>query len=132
MMTKNQLRPIILAWLNDQPIQWRYNEHTPWEDEDLTVSECLPPVPNFNGLDWRIKPKKKLRPWKPEEVPVGAIIRDLKFSSVTQLILSSIGGYVQVVSRNPVELCEHSLEILVGRHYSTDGGVTWKPCGVEE
>lgn len=77
------------------------------------------------------KPEPRLRPWKPEEVPVGALY---KWSGHVSVILS--------FSKNKVFYLKETGDI--GWNYldcgclephcfhSTDGGKTWKPCGVEE
>lgn len=70
---------------------------------------------------------KKWRPWTAEEVPVGALTR----SKVPNEILMIIGR-----NETGVRLAGHdgwyNYDSLVkARTYSTDGGKTWLPCGVE-
>ena len=72
--------------------------------------------PNYN---YRIKPTAKLRPWTADEVPLGAWMR-FKRNPQDRVLL----GWVSVQSDRDLWLDE--------REYSTDGGVTWKPCGVVE
>ena len=72
----------------------------------------------LNG-NYRIKPTAKLRPWTADEVPLGAWMR-FKRNPQDRVLL----GWVSVQSDRDLWLDE--------REYSTDGGVTWKPCGVVE
>jgi len=72
----------------------------------------------LNG-NYRIKPTAKLRPWTADEVPLGAWMR-FKRNPEDRVLL----GWVSVQADRDLWLDE--------REYSTDGGVTWKPCGVVE
>lgn len=82
---------------------------------------------NWDDLDYRIKPTKTLRPWTKDEVPLGAWLRskengwralifEVRRDGQMEINNSSITPY------SALRYCEHS----------TDGGKTWKPCGVEE
>ena len=74
---------------------------------------------NWNSIDYRIKPTATLRPWTADEVPLGAWMR-FKRNPQDRVLL----GWVSVQADRDLWLDE--------REYSTDGGVTWKPCGVVE
>lgn len=74
----------------------------------------------------------KLRPWKAEDVPVGAILRNIggrdpykwMIVAVCSDGITTCGGN-EVLTRDAklfLEKCEHSI----------DGGKTWLPCGVLE
>jgi hypothetical protein len=86
--------------------------------------------PQFNEapVNYRIKSGPHLRPWKPEEVPVGSIVRDKSGKDLWLIIWSeqtSIGmggGKIHYSPRSIMEQCEYSL----------DHGKTWLPCGIEE
>ena len=77
--------------------------------------------PSWNWMDciFRIKPTATLRPWTADEVPLGAWIRCKKTPHDRHLL-----GWVSDQTDRELWLDE--------REYSTDGGVTWKPCGVVE
>ena len=77
------------------------------------------PAWNFISYTYRIKPTAKLRPWTADEVPLGAWIRCKKTPHDRHLL-----GWVSDQTDRELWLDE--------REYSTDGGVTWKPCGVVE
>ena len=81
----------------------------------LTTTPCW----NWNSIEYRIKPTAKLRPWTPDEVPLGAWMR-FKRNPQDRVLL----GWVSVQSDRDLWLDE--------REYSTDGGKTWLPCGVVE
>lgn len=77
-------------------------------------------LPSWDWLcsTYRIKPTTKLRPWTADEVPLGAWMRT-----------KGLEGRCIIVAT------EHSDDRsywLNAREHSTDGGVTWKPCGVVE
>ena len=78
-------------------------------------------VPSWSWSEttYRIKPTAKLRPWTADEVPLGAWIRCKKTPHDRHLL-----GWVSDQTDRELWLDE--------REYSTDGGVTWKPCGVVE
>ena len=77
--------------------------------------------PSWDWLrcDYRIKPTATLRPWTADEVPLGAWMRSKRNPQDRALI--------QWVSSQ----CDREMWLDKNEH-STDGGVTWKPCGVVE
>ena len=90
-------------------------------------------------LPHRPKPKeKKLRPWKPEEVPVGALVRRIGINDTRALILGldEVDGRLDAgilwPGRNGIQIRDSFEACLLINEHSTDGGKTWKPCGVEE
>lgn len=80
---------------------------------------------DWTRYDYRIKPTKTLRPWKPEEVPLGA---QLTQTGQRWLIVGSNGERVAFSTAGETTVQQLSDE---GYKYSTDGGITWKRCGVE-
>lgn len=134
MRTKQEMKPVIEAWLNDKEIEVRLvGKEGRW-----CPRWCSPigsPIPNFfeEGLEWRIKPEKKLRPWKPEEVPVGAMFRPkssgrswvMQIAGINWAYSDGAKIYFNGGSTTPQRIFEMD-------EHSTDGGKTWHPCGVEE
>ena len=109
----------IQAWQRGEEIQ--IETHTGWFG-------VIDPKWEFATCRYRIAPKpkeKKLRPWKPEEVPVGALMR-IKgheyFAAIIEANTTKVcyGRYGDI-TYDRLDECEHS----------NDGGKTWKPCGVE-
>lgn len=97
------------------------------------------PVNDYNPECYRIRPKKVLRQWKPEEVPVGAQVRrdchssgDEYRSYVIDSIVPTRDGF-RVYLGSP---CAQSVTLasLLKNDWkvSLDFGKTWLPCGVEE
>jgi hypothetical protein len=76
-------------------------------------------VPSWSWSEttYRIKPSAKLRPWTADEVPLGSIMRN---SAGTRWLIVDTSAD----SKRHDWCCYHE--------HSTDGGVTWKPCGVVE
>jgi hypothetical protein len=91
-------------------------------------------LPDFgcDVSDYRIAPEPKLRPWKPEEVPVGAVFRwpqGLQKLRTRFLITEVDECNVFFGSRYSTSFSE--MVTLNGEH-SIDGGKTWAPCGILE
>lgn len=77
------------------------------------------PAWNFIPYDYRIKPTITLRPWTADEVPLGAWGRNPQYPKTRWLIDRTSS------EENRIDWCK-------SYEHSTDGGVTWKPCGVVE
>ena len=76
----------------------------------------------------------KLRPWNTDEVPVGALIRgktwEKKKGVCTVLLSNGVLGVSFLYSGVPISMTRESLAEQT--EHSTDGGKTWKPCGIVE
>lgn len=120
-----ELLPVIDAFAKGKIIEaTSRNSSVGWYD-------CLHPDFEDNGAQWRIKPEPKYRPWKPEEVPVGACVKAKGHLSARSMILS--------VNPDASDSCVSSVDnqyaldyLLKSMEYSTDNGKTWQPCGVLE
>lgn len=99
---------------------------------------------NWEGCDYRIAPEPKLRPWKPEEVPVGALIRyrskPHKFAVILGVNTNTEGTGVGILSPSNVIMSEfvtdwftyHGGAFMDRVEHSIDHGKTWHPCGIKE
>jgi len=128
-MTKENakgLLPLVEALARGETIQMRTQDE--WHDLSGEIVFSFPPG------DYRIKPAPKLRPWRADEVPVGALYRDV--GTGNRHLITGISSTGRVHIANPLYECEavngYALDSLLKGEYSTDGGKTWKPCGVEE
>jgi hypothetical protein len=82
----------------------------------LTPTPCW----NWSSGEYRIKPTPVLRPWTPDEVPLGAWGRNPQYPKTRWLI-----------DRTSSE--ETRKDWLDTKYeHSTDLGKTWLPCGVVE
>lgn len=119
-MTKEQakqLLPVMQAWVDGGALQWK----------DVNNKWCDTTHLSFvDEYTYRIKPEPKLRPWKPEEVPVGAVTRN-KVSGNKSLIAGVAECFVYGYNR--YDTAENYLK---ENEISLDGGKTWLPCGVAE
>ena len=121
-MTRNETRAAILimeAYLDGYEIQ-RCGKH--WNPkESLKPDWCDTDEPcwDFDNCDYRIKPTATLRPWTADEVPLGAWFR-FKLTPCERFLITC------------ASLTIDWKQWLEDREHSTDGGVTWKPCGVVE
>jgi len=77
------------------------------------------PAWNWAVFNYFIKPEPKLRPWKPEEVPLGAWMRGIDSDNQRWMLTNSMNE-------------DRRREWLLHNQHSTDQGKTWLPCGVEE
>ena len=76
---------------------------------------------------YRPKPEPKIRPWKQEEVPVGALLKR-KGEKETFLIVEAIHNDVRFGQK-----CRQLYSNLISNYvHSIDQGKTWQPCGVVE
>lgn len=118
-----ELLPVIQAFAAGRPTQWRFKNECGWRDTTPTAGLAFE-----DDCDYRIKPEPKLRPWTNKEVPVGAQIRYKGNLHSTRFLIAcnSEHGLAGAGTRWPYEQLLHMME------YSTDGGKTWLPCGVEE
>lgn len=121
--------PIILAYVEGKTVQ--FNTTRGWEDYDDFVFNDKPER-------YRIKPEPKLRPWKPEEVPVGALIRFKKANFPHHIlgramITGEIAGWITDSTLPNYGPNKYTLETAFNDYeHSVDGGKTWLLCGVSE
>lgn len=112
------------AWERGEPIQIKTEEEKEWRSFDYT--NCCPrfEIPQFF---WRPAPKQKLRAFKRDEVPVGALVR-YALTNGRRLIVTECwdDGFIAGSDRFSFECGKDSLDL------STDGGKTWEPFGVVE
>lgn len=96
----------------------------------------------LDGPEYRIKPTSKYRAWKPEEVPVGALIRTKFKPELIAVILrvtitDRIGPKV-ILNQNYPNISDYINDLFTyhggyngdAAEYSLDQGKTWLPCGV--
>jgi hypothetical protein len=76
------------------------------------------PLWQWHTNDYRIKPTATLRPWTADEVPLGAWVR-MKNLNMTRSVIVSVSAFNLGIAFKEYE-------------HSTDGGKTWKECGVME
>lgn len=119
-LEKNGVLP---AWREGWKIQVSSGKPDPFEDYKGTS-------PDFGNTywQWRVAPEPKIRPWGPSEVPVGAQVRFAgNEQSLRMLIVSNMESHIlgDQARWTYAELCKQM-------EHSTDGGKTWKPCGVME
>lgn len=125
MKTLDEMIAVMQAAKDGKAIEWRRGiGNSDWE--------CSTPAWNWNVCDYRIKPEPKLRPWKPEEVPVGALVRRKCYRFAHNLIISRDDGGAFGFIEDNTGLKWIDKGLHGDFEFSTDGGKTWKPCGVEE
>lgn len=90
-----------------------------------------PPCAQSHPKSYRIKKPQQLRPWKPEEIPLGAWLRE-KNHQATSLIVAQMQGFVVWYAISGERVAGSPKRCLDTCEHSTDNGKTWLPCGVSE
>jgi hypothetical protein len=121
-MTRSEWKerlPIIQAFIEQKCVQYRISKTDDW----IVLENAAFDRPG----EYRIKPEPKLRPWKPEEVPVGGVIRR-KSDGSRMLIISVFPSGVHVGnSATPV-----GFDSLLKNFERFAGFGECQPCGVDE
>ena len=129
-MTKEQQAykdalPAIQAFTECKTIQVSDRKGIPnWTDFDGEF-------PDFGNVNWqwRVKPTPTLRPWKPEEVPVGASVRNK--STRSRYLITDWNCAAPFVIK--VSGIDYTFKVMLDNYeHSLDHGKTWLPCGVVE
>jgi hypothetical protein len=107
--TKEAIR-IMQAFVDGKEVEFHCRDG--WKQTDI-------PQWQFGATKYRIKPTTVLRPWTPDEVPLGAWGRNPKYPKTRWLI-----------DRTSSE--ENRMDWYKNYEHSTDGGKTWSACGVVE
>ncbi len=102
----------------------QYNSISGWRN----MNDCQYPNPD---MEIRIKPEPTLRPWKPEEVPVGAVV---KSGNNRWLITAVWNGklFMNGCDLHDDERSPSLQTLTMGYEHSLDHGITWQPCGILE
>ncbi len=112
--------------------------------EWIELPQSEEPFWHWQDSDYRIKPEPELRPWKPEEVPVGALLRSTQLLAtlILNVFKDKTTGYycLGFSAYSSFKDCCVSRYMFLGDlvtsiekfEHSTDHGKTWLPCGVVE
>jgi hypothetical protein len=128
-MTREKAREaaaVMLAYAGGKPVEYKDHGDTEWH---------LPPKDGHLSFDWwktnyRIKPEPKLRPWKPEEVPLNAWFRSTENGWRHCLLLVTHSAVTLALPGAPDVI---AFEMLLQKYeHSIDGGITWQKCGIIE
>lgn len=79
---------------------------------------------------YRIKPEPKLRAWKRDEVPLDAFFRNKNCDAWFRITSIGIDSFCVLSFNEGARECSFR-DLINTSEYSTDGGKTWKACGVE-
>lgn len=133
-MTTKEKAELMLSYEPGQQWQWKWRDedvpNAPWHDYSGE------PIWAWDDYTYRRKPSPKLRAWRPEEVPVGALIRRKEKNTTRAVILGldalgdNLDSCVLWPGRNGTWLRDDFQNCLRLNEHSLDGGKTWLPCGV--
>lgn len=125
--TAKKWADLYAAYAAGKTVQWRIRPNAGWED----VNESHPTINGDRRLDnFRIKPEPKLRPWNPDDVPVGAQFR-FKGQTVDRWLISGTSSAAIRVLDDLNVRCYDFNTAFDRCEWSNDNGETWHPCGVE-
>ena len=122
-------KPLIEAVEQGKTLQYMSMATNAWEDikSDADCYAFTNPIDRY-----RIKPEPSLRAWKPEEVPVGCQLRGPCWTKAVRSSVVSVNGDGVGVPLDDGNSRRMSFDELLSMEHSTDGGNTWKPCGIVE
>ena len=118
-MNKEQTKAaaeVMVAHANGATIEGKMKSSTHWQLLET-------PKWDWDCFIYRVKPQPKLRPWRPEEIPVGALVRYKQEPTKIRLIISNMDKDIIGCGGT----CDSLLQYM---EHSLDHGATWKPCGV--
>ncbi len=123
----------VAQWIDERVCEYKYPNTRGWRpypDTDNGQSIALYISENFQ--DYRRKPTPTLRPWTPEEVPVGALIRTKQNQEYIIMGRNTHGHGIGFVEISAVNIVRGGWQIFdtKNREHSLDHGITWKPCGI--
>lgn len=108
------------------------NELANWRGESVTGWDKLYKFAIVTEAD------PKFRPWEPEEVAVGSIVREIGYPLRRGIIIGYSQGHDEVITGNANTKHKaygaHGFSrafMLSDYEHSVDGGKTWIPCGLE-
>jgi hypothetical protein len=110
------LLPVIVAFSEGRAIECRSAHHGPAND-GWTQAKWIPDLEG--GMEYRIKPEPKWRPWRPDEVPTYFMSQD-KLS----------GFFMASNQRDFLNKSDCAVLFQNRQHLHEDGTTT--PCGVLE
>ncbi len=121
-MTKEEAKqwiPLLQAFAEGKVIEYKGSSYDTWTD----ITEKF----SFQDVScYRIKPEPKYRLWKPEEVPVGKIIKWRVGTQGRYLITAASDNYIHVGSFN--NSSRYTIYDIFTGCIMEDGS----PCGVLE
>ena len=123
------------AWKRGEPVEFWDDSIPPSGDWSPCLSDHSYNIGEVNSIILRkpAQPATKFRPWRPEEVPVGCLLRvkNSPLSYCTWMALnSSVSGVGYVTLSSVGNITQ--LELMESFEHSIDQGKTWQPCGVME
>jgi len=88
-----------------------------------------------DNSDLLLVSEPRLRPWKPEEVPVGAVVKSTKSALGDRWLITAMhNGSVYLNKANTSQNAQSMKDILESFHWKwpQEPDSALKPCGVEE
>jgi hypothetical protein len=127
------LRAVRQAWEDGKEIEFN-NKH---DESGWLLYKGEAPDWYNKAIEWRVKAEPKLRPWRTEEVPVGALYRN-KNSKNRSLIVAGIDHHrfpIRVIGQlKDTEIAGDRLDTAFANRewkWPHEPETAWRPCGVE-
>lgn len=134
--TELEANGVLPAWRHGRKLQWDHKESVGGWKPVLSLN----PLFHVQELIFRVEPQVKIRPWKAEEVPVGAVMRHKDWVGSGNLLITGVWDDCVMWMTPANRLVELQFQKMVedGWEYSIDpvgtpqSKRTWRPCGVVE
>jgi hypothetical protein len=122
-----ELLPVIQAFADGKEVEYNLDGKSHWV---RLISSSF----GEGASAYRIKPEPKLRPWRPEEVPVGAVFRYKNNPDAGRWQIVAMARGEEAFLCGGARYSEDGGILLSMAfdqgEFSTDFGRTWSPCGI--
>jgi hypothetical protein len=138
-MKELTLEKAALAWAQGKRVEAAVTGGDEWLPID-PVGECLRGAHSQtvfgcrNEYSFRLAsepPAKRYRPWTPEEVPVGALVRTKGAGRPSRWMIVAVCSKGITTCGGDKCVSHNEAWFLETTEHSIDNGKTWLPCGVE-
>lgn len=119
-------REVLRAWLDGKLIQVK-TEYG-WSD---VFSDGPPPTLAGKDESFRIKPTPSRRFWKPEEIPIGVMVRKIDRPKWIGMILG-VSGHGEAYTSTVNDITKENFIEFEWAIPGPANQVQWQPAGVEE
>ncbi len=128
MMTIENIIEVLQAFKEGKKLEYKSVVDGEWQPSVATGNELM--INMSSGKEYRVKSTPKLRPWKPEEVPVGALYQHKECNTGGRGLICYCSQYEIGTIGQSGNVAFSINDFFKKFNHSTDGGKTWKPCGV--
>jgi len=124
--------PLLQAVIEGRTIQARYPEHPEWHDVPVAATQSLLTLDHaVLSTLWRVKPASKLRVWKTQEVPIGAVLRNKEEPNLWRGMIGTVKDHV-IWTAGGERISFGELLARYEWQWPAQIKACWQPCGILE